>query len=231
MLAIFEHSEGQLFVGKTKDTVFSEPTLDVPVEHSVLEEWRSLSLTNSQWREKFEIVNQVVLKGENVEPSSFKEEEVKMESARDYKTPLKRRVRESLEEDDVETYNPLNFDDPLDADKFNEHFSKIDKALRLNQEEHQKFRNCQIELEDNFREISYASEFQTGLLSRKIGKCPKTMDVRFDGPDFYGVIGSVAEEVIDLQEKINLKTSGADLQKELKIAGAIISRDSYVCRL
>ena len=95
--------------------------------------------TEISQKEKIENLNQVVLKGKDVEPSSFKEEEITMESTRDYKTPLKRRVQESLEEEDVESYEPLNFEDYLDAGKLKDHFSKIDKALQINQEGHQKF--------------------------------------------------------------------------------------------
>ena len=76
-----------------------------------------------------------------------------MEKAKDYKTPLKRRVRETLEDEDVEEFEKLNLDDKLPLDKAQELFNKIDRALQVNQEEHQKLRNCQIGLENNFWEI------------------------------------------------------------------------------
>ena len=61
-----------------------------------------------------------------------KEEELRMESAKDYKTPLKRRVRETLEDDDAKEYNKFDLDDKLTLDKAQELFYKIDKALKVN---------------------------------------------------------------------------------------------------
>ena len=208
--------EGQLFVSKGKDVVFAEPTLIDPVDEVVLDEWKSLSLTVSQWREKFEIVRNVTKDGVDVKPDDFKEEESKMESAKNYKTPSKRRIRESLEEDELKEYEALDVEESLNLDSIQEYFNKIDKALQVNHSEHQKFRNCQIELEDNFREISYASEFKTGLLSRKIGKRPKIMEDKFDGPDLYAVIGSVAGEVIDLSDEVENKVDKTNFSTELK---------------
>ena len=69
--------EGQLFVSKSKDVVFAEPTLNEPVDSEVLVEWKSLALTVSQWREKFEIVRKITKNGSNIKLSDFKEEEVK----------------------------------------------------------------------------------------------------------------------------------------------------------
>ena len=37
-----------------------------------------------------------------------------------------------------------------------EYFDKIDKALQVNSFEHQKFRSCQIEIEDNELEVEIA---------------------------------------------------------------------------
>ena len=143
-------AEEQLFVAKSKDVVFAEPTLNKTIDPLILHEWKTLSLTISQWREKFEIVRKVAKKGTDVKPENVKDEESKMKTARDYKTPLKRRVRESLEDDDLEDYEALEVEDSLNWDKVKHYFNKVDKALQANQSEHQKFRSCQIELEDNF---------------------------------------------------------------------------------
>ena len=139
-----------------------------------------------------------------------------METARDYKTPLKRRVRELLEDDDLEDYEALEVEDSLNWDKVKNYFDKVDKALQANQSEHQKFCSCQIELEDNFRDISHASKFNNGLLNRKIGKRPKIMDNRFDGPDLYAVVGSVAGELIDLSDEVVNKVDKSSFDSELK---------------
>ena len=213
---IISVDENQLFVSKSKDIVFAEPTLSEPINFEVLLEWKSLSLTIGQWREKFEIVRKTVKEGTSIKPDEFKDEEFKMESAKNYKTPSKRRVRESLDEDELEHYDTLEVEDSLNWDRVKEYFDKIDKALQVNSFEHQKFRSCQIEIEDNFREISYASEFNTGLLNRKIGKRPKIMDDKFDGPDLYSVVGAVAGEVMDLNDEVKKKVDQTIFSRELK---------------
>ena len=123
--------EGQLFVTKIKDAVFAEPTFDEAIDDAVLDNWKNLSLTIAQWREKFEIVRKVAKEGSDIKPQSVKEQELKMEIARDYKNPMKRRVHESLEEDDVEMYDTIEVDDTLDWDKAKAYFDKIDKALQI----------------------------------------------------------------------------------------------------
>ena len=42
------------------------------------------------------------------------------------------------------------------------------------------------------------------------------MDKRFDGPDLYGVIGSVASELIEVEDEVNLKIGKSDLVTKLK---------------
>ena len=151
-----------------------------------------------------------------LKPKTAKEEESKFESAMGYKTPHKRQVRESLEDDDLKGYASMGVEDTMDWELAKEYFNKINKALQVNQKEHEKIRNCQVELEDNFREILFASEFKTGLLTRKIGKRPKTMDSKFDGPDLYGVIGLVASELVDVEDEVNDKVGKLELVTELK---------------
>ena len=137
-----------------------------------------------------------------------------MESAREYKTPLKRRVRDFLEEDDLEDYDAMEIKENLNWNNVKHYLSQIDKALKVNQAEHQKFRSGQIELEDNFREILYATN--NGFLNRKIGKRPKIMDEKIDGPDLYSVVGSVAEELIDLTNEVENKLDKTALNTKLK---------------
>ena len=110
---IISVEEGQLFVSKGKDVVFAEPSLNEQMGVDVLVEWKTLSLTVSQWREKFEIARNFAKDGSNLKPNKFKDEEFKMESARNYKTPSKRKVRESLEEEDLKHYDNLDVEESL----------------------------------------------------------------------------------------------------------------------
>ena len=49
------------------------------------------------------------------------------------------------------------------------------------------------------------------------------MDATFDGPDIYAAVRSVAGELIELEEEVNLKISATDLQKKLKTVKKCIS--------
>ena len=61
--------------------MFAEPTLSEPIDAAVLKECKSMSLSISQWREKFEIIKKVSKKEPNVK-FTVKEEELKMESVK-----------------------------------------------------------------------------------------------------------------------------------------------------
>ena len=42
------------------------------------------------------------------------------------------------------------------------------------------------------------------------------MDSKFDGPDLYGVIGSVASELVDVEDEVNDKVGKLELVTKLK---------------
>ena len=123
--------------------------------------------------------------GANLNKKDIKLEEEKAIVALEFKTPSKRRIRKTLEEDNQELYSTISVSDDLSEAVIKRHFEKIDGALLKNQEEHDKFRECQIELEDNLREASFAAEYKHGLMERQIGKKPKMLDPKFDGPSIF----------------------------------------------
>ena len=82
--------------------------------------------------------------------------EIKATSALNYKTPSKRRIWDSLEEDDFEDYASFYLGEEFSEKNLKVHFDRIDKAFKQNQKEHNKFKEGQLELEDDLREASFA---------------------------------------------------------------------------
>ena len=118
-------------------------------------------------------------------------------------------------EEDQDVYTSLLASDDMSPETIRMHQEKINSALLQNQLEHNKFQECQIELEDNLQEASFASEYKHGLMERQLGKHPKMMDPKFDGPNLYSVLGSVAAEVVDLSE--TKPSSKDDLEFDKKV--------------
>ena len=63
---------GQLFVAKSKDIVFAEPTSEALVEVEIVDEWKTQNLTLLDWREKFKVINQVGKTGQKLIPKCVK---------------------------------------------------------------------------------------------------------------------------------------------------------------
>ena len=155
----------------------------------------------SVWKEKFELVKQVVTDNKPVSKDTFVNEEWKYINAREFKTPAKRIVRETLEEDEVDRYIGLSPVEDFTLEMAKDCILRIDKVLDQNQHKHDKFRGFHVELEDNIKEISYASEYKSDLLDQRIIKRPKLLNNKFDGADLYTVIRAVASKVNDASEK------------------------------
>ena len=116
----------QLFIAKSKEIIFAKPTADALVKGAILDEQKTLNLTIQEWKEKFKIIKQVTKNSSNVKTKSCKEEKLKMEMAKNYKTPLKRRDRETLEDEDAEEYRKMDVNNKLTLEKAQELFYKID---------------------------------------------------------------------------------------------------------
>ena len=101
-----------------------------------------------------------------------------MDKARKFTTLLKKRVRDSLDEE--EPWNFVGFNSDL---SLTEQLAIIETVLQENQKEHEKFRQCHLELVEAIRAASYAYEYGSDNLHLKIGKNPKLLEDKFDGPD------------------------------------------------
>ena len=86
-----------------------------------------------------------------------------------------------------------------------EQLAVIETAIIENQKEHEKFRVCHVELEEAIREASYAYEYTSEDLHLKIGKKPRQLHEKFDGPDVYSTIGSLASEITEMPHKLQSK--------------------------
>ena len=81
----------------------------------------------------------------------------------------------------------------------------IETALCENQKEREKFRVCYVELEEAIRDASYTNEYKAENLHMEIGKKPRLLHKKFDGPNIYSTIGAVVSEITDLPLTFQLK--------------------------
>ena len=213
--------EGQLFILKYKEAVFTEPTLAIGIDYSVLTKLRKESFTLPSWRKKFETLRKAYLKGVGTTEDEVHRFENLASKAASFKTPSKR-VRDPREDPFEEDYVYFMEPDEFSPNNIKDYFLKIDKAFRFNQKEHDRFRDINAELEDTLRETSYANDCKHGLTDRKIGKRPKILDPKFNQLDLFSVIGAVAAEVVDLSERKiestdNTSTPAVTFEEEFKL--------------
>ena len=102
-----------------------------------------------------------------------------MDKARKFTIPLKKRVRDSLDEE--EPWNFVGFNSDLSLP---EQLSIIETALQENQKEHEKFRQCHLELEEAIRAASYAYEYGSDNLHLKLEKIPNCLKTSLMGQMF-----------------------------------------------
>lgn len=74
---------------------------------------------------------------------------------------------------------------------------KIDNDLLLNQQDHDNFRTFQIELEEQIRLASYGAEYKLDEVNFCIGKKPKLLSAKNDGPDIFSTLGDLANDIED----------------------------------
>ena len=82
-------SSQQLFVTKSKDVVFAEPTLPIKLEGKTLAEWIPILCSLTQWREKFQCIKDAFKEGRGIEQNTVDDMEVKATAVLNYKTPSK----------------------------------------------------------------------------------------------------------------------------------------------
>ena len=144
----------QLFVLKTKDVVFAKPTSDLSMDDVLLTKWSFETLPLHTWREKFQHVCLAAEAGVGLDEKEIKVEEDRATFALEFKTPSKRRVRESLEDKDQDICTCLQISNIITPGALKRHLEKIDGDLLRNQLEHDNFRDYHIKLEDNIREAA-----------------------------------------------------------------------------
>ena len=190
----------QLFVLKSKGVVFSEPTVTALVNPKLLETWMSEHKTLSEWVEVFSLANKSTYGGIEVKTDFFNKAKEKQEKAKQYVTPARKRVRDTLEEDEPWEFSGFEMD--LDVDQ---KWASVQTALLENQKEHGQFRSVHLELEDAVQDVSFAQEYNSEHLKLKIGKKPKCLLDKYDGPDLYSTIGIIAAEVNDIPNSVQSK--------------------------
>ena len=144
--------------------VFTEPTLTSIVAKNLLNDWISDSQTLDYWLDTFSAAEKATFMGE-VKKTTFDQPIHVMEKAKKISTPLKKRVRDLLDEE--EPWNFLGLDSSL---LLKEQLSLIETALKENQKKHENFQQCHLELEDAIRAASYAYEYGSENLHLPVGK-------------------------------------------------------------
>ena len=87
--------------------VFAEPTLEIKIEDKMLATWVPISCSLIQWRDKFELVQDLLENRKGLEPGASDKMEAKAPAALRFKTPSKRRIRDTWEEDIFDTYSSI----------------------------------------------------------------------------------------------------------------------------
>ena len=157
----------QLFVQKTKDIVFTESTSKALIDKSLLESWLSESKYLTDWVDTFAVSEKAEYL-EEVKESKFLEKKIVMDKAKRFATPLRKRVRDSLKEEDPWMFSGL--DNTLSLE---EQLTIIENALQENQKEHERFQQCHLDLEESIRLASYAYKYGAENLHLRIGKKSK----------------------------------------------------------
>ena len=202
----------QLFVLKNKGVVFSEPTVDAIVEEELLNEWTHEPKTLSEWVELFSVANKSTGDGVEVKNPHFTKKKLEHEKAKHYETPARKRVRDTLEEEDAWEFTGFDLEANID-----QKLAMTQMALLENQKDHSHFRDVHLELEDSVRDVSFAQEYNTEHLKLKIGKKPKCLSEKYDGPSIYSTIGAIAAELNELPNSFKSKLDSEKASQQVDL--------------
>ena len=202
----------QLFVQKTKGTIFSEPMLDTVVDPKLLSTWKLAQHTLSEWVELFEVT-----KGASVQDIITQENfEVKSQftqKSKNYKTPSKKQICDSLENN-----KPWMFKGFPSESTNEQKLRRSETDLYKNQKEHSHLWACQVDLEESITNVSHTLEYAKESLTLRIGKKPKHLSNWYEGPDVYLKLGLLATEVVELPHTMtsNINSEKANVLVDLQ---------------
>jgi len=198
---------GELYVAKTADTAFVDPCVKTSsLRDDLVEKWKLMNCTLDEWTSLFNLVDQNVKDedmsslGINVKFSGADLQVKNQEehTALAFKTPRKQKqmdlIKESLE---IQPFNNVigEVEQVINVETNRSHITELDDRTVEIRSTLEKFLS-QFE-EERALSLSYFESNDVRITKMKtcIGSKPNGLDERFEAPNLWLTIGSVAEEV------------------------------------
>ena len=199
---------GEAYVAKAADKAFVEPRLKTQhLTTSLFNSWKDLLITLDEWTSLFSLAQVDDTKDEEDKEVKFSLEDIKLKneeetSAIAFKTPKKRKETELQSSDtEIPDYNPLVSLEGRDfhLDMAELHIDELDRRSVLLREVLNS-RTLRYE-KDHADSLSFffSSEVKFARLFSALGKKPTTLDARFDAPNVWLSLATIAEEVNEKQ--------------------------------
>jgi len=204
---------GELYVAKTADTAFVDPVVKMSLlKEDLLERWKSISCTLDEWASLFSLVeaNAVdqsqaisISGGVKFSVSDLRIKDQEENTALAFKTPRKRKQMDML-------------NSTLAIPSFASQINSIDQAINPENnrrditELDDRTLNLRSALEtflsqfeqERSSSLSYfeSSDVKFSKLKLSLGTKPKDLESKFEAPNLWLTLGSVAEEVTKISE-------------------------------
>ena len=124
--------------------------------------------TLEEWVDLFAVEQKVATVGEEVKLVDFSEGQKDRLKAKTYKTPSKKRIRESLDDEEPWIFTGLDA-----SSTTKEKLKEIKITLIENQKEHSHFRECHVELEESISNASHSADYAKEEFTLQISKKPR----------------------------------------------------------
>ena len=215
---------GELYVAKTSETAFVDPCVRTSsLNEDLLSRWKEMNCSLDEWTKLFGLIESSEPSAPNVKfsVSDLKARDQEEVSALAFKTPRKRKQIDMLQNAMViPTFaNSIGGTDTImSVEKNRIHISELDdrtKVLKASLE------SCvsQIE-EDQSTTLSYfeSNDLKLNKIRVEVGSKPKELDTKFDAPNIWLTLGSVAEEVVKISDLYSSELSNFRNDLNLTIA-------------
>jgi hypothetical protein len=215
---------GEIYVAKSSTTAFVTPSMhEAGIDADVLTGWRALSLTLSEWNEKFFIAT-AALDDIPVSTAAMEvHEEFFRTKALNFKTPAKRK-RDDEEEDslvasflDVGIYTPFfkqDEDSPItELSHVTGILARLDEGVHINNEAIVNFiaeyRNEHGKAGNAIRSLHLRLE----ALAATVGTVPKHLAFDYLAPSTWASIGAMAEKLDEVSKALALQNRRLETYK------------------
>jgi len=192
---------GELYVAKTSDTAFVDPCVRTGLlNEDLLRRWRDMSCSLAEWTKLFGLIGSSEPPAPNVKfsVSDLKARDQEEVNALAFKTPRKRKQIDMLQSSIViPTFEHKigTTDTIISTEKNRAHIAELDvRTIDLKAS----LESCLSQAEqDQSTTLSYfeSNDLKVNKIKVEVGSKPNELDSKFDAPNIWLTIGSVAEEV------------------------------------